>query len=493
LILNSTLFLKEHKVKLFSTKPNFVGYDNSLDAWVPEVWAQETLAILEEQMVIGNLIHRDFSDEISEFGDTVNTRRPNEYVAKRKGANDDVTVQASSADNVAVVLNQHIHTSFTIKDKEESLSFADLIRVHLNPAALSIARKIDRILMGQVYQYFVNRTEGANKTVGQLGGLSTANVKRTMLELGQSFDENKAPVDGRWCIVPPRTKATILELDHFTGANTVGDDGTALRSAALGELLGFNWAMAQNTSSILTATSPAVKADELASDAAAGDTVVTVDAGAEFAVGDYITLEGDLMPYRIIGISTNDLTLNRPLRVAVPASASDIQLTNTGLVDLAGHTGVTAYPANYDKEIQVNGTGVPNVGQLVSFNTAGTPNVALAGEYSIVDVTNISAGVNQIELDRPLETAIADNDVVGYGHAGDYGFGFTRNALAMVMRPLAPPRSGAGALSGTANFNGIAMRVTISYEGRGQGHLVTLDVLFGTKVLDENQAVPFLA
>jgi hypothetical protein len=479
-------------MKFLKTNPSFVGYDNTLTAWVPEVWAQETLAILEEQMVIGNLIHRDFSDEIKDFGDTVNTRRPNEYVAKRKGANDDVTVQASSADNVAVVLNQHIHTSFTIKDSEQTLAFQDLINIYLRPAALSVARKVDKILMGQVYQFFVNR-DTVNKTVGQLEGLSTANVKRRMLELGQAFDENKAPMDNRWCIISPRTKVDILELDLFNAANTVGDDGTALRTASIGELLGFNWAMAQNTPNLLTATSPAVNADELSSDAAAGDTVISVDSGAAFAVGEYITLEGDLMPYRITGIATNDLTLNRPLRVAVAAAASDIQQTNTGLVDLAGHTGITAYPAGYDKEIQVDGTGVPNVGQLVSFNTAGSPNVALAGEYSIVDVTVITAGTTyQIELDRPLETAIADNDVIGYGHAGSYNFAFHRNALAMVMRPLAAPRAGAGAIAGTASFNGMSMRITISYEGRGQGHLVTLDLLMGTKVLDESLAVPFL-
>lgn len=478
-------------MKLFLTTPHFVGYDNSLDAWVPEVWAQETLAILEEQMVIGNLCHRDFNDEISEFGNTVNTRRPNEYIAKRKGVNDDVTVQASSATNIAVVLNQHIHTSFTIKDKEQTLSFQDLIRVYLNPAALSIAQKIDRILMGQVYQYFVNR-DGVNKTVGQLEGLSTANVKRRILELGQSFDENKAPPTDRFAIISPGTKADILELDHFTGADTVGDDGTALRTAALGEKLGFMWLMAQNTPSVLSATLPAIQADELSSDASAGDTVISVDSGAGFAVGDYITLEGDLMPYRVIGIATNDLTLNRPLRVDVPASASNIQQTTTGTVDLAGHTGVTAYPALYDKEIQVDGSGVPHVGQLVSFNTAGTPNVALDGEYSIVDVTALGGGKYHIELDRPLETAIADGDIVGYGHAGAYNFAFHPNALAMVIRPLAPPMAGAGAISGVASYNNMAMRVTISYEGRGQGHLVTLDVLFGTKVLDESLAVPFL-
>lgn len=188
-------------MKLFLTTPHFVGYDNSLDAWVPEVWAQETLAILEEQMVIGNLCHRDFNDEISEFGNTVNTRRPNEYIAKRKGVNDDVTVQASSATNIAVVLNQHIHTSFTIKDKEQTLSFQDLIRVYLNPAALSIAQKIDRILMGQVYQYFVNRDQQDRWPVGR-----------------SQHRQRQAPNLGTWPVVRREQSASDESLrDYLAG------------------------------------------------------------------------------------------------------------------------------------------------------------------------------------------------------------------------------------------------------------------------------------
>jgi hypothetical protein len=460
-----------------------VGFDNSLSSWDPEIWAQETLAVLEENMVIGNRVHRDFSNDLQQMGDTVNTRLPSTFVAERKGANDDVTVQNADATNVAVLLDQCIHTSFVIKDQEDAYSLTDLIRVYLRPAALSIAQKVDKILMNQVYQYLVN-------SVGQLEGLAVANVKRRLLELGQKMDENKAPAE-RSLVVAPATKTDILELDLFNAANTIGDDGTALRTASLGEILGFDVMMAQNTPSLLTATSPAVQADELASDAAAGATTITVDSGAGFAVGEYITLEGDLMPFRITGIATNVLTLNRPLRVAVLAAASNIQQTNTGLVDLAGHVGVSAYPAGYDKRIKVDGTGVPRAGQLVSFNTAGTPNVALAGEYGIVNVT-VDGSDYYIDLDRPLETAIANNDVVGYGHAGQYNFAFCRDALAMVVRPMRPPRAGAGAISAVANFNGLAMRVTISYEGRGQGHLVTLDLLMGTKVLDTNQGAVLL-
>jgi len=307
------------------------------------------------------------------------------------------------------------------------------------------------------------------------------------------MDENKAyEYPNRHLIVTPGTKTNILDESLFNAANTIGDDGTALRTASLGELLGFNVMMAQNTPSLLTATIPAIQEDELSADAAAGDTVISVDAGGGFVVGDYITLQGDLAPYRVTGIATNDLTLNRGLRNAVAATASDIQQTSTGLVDLAGHSGVSTYPIGYDKEIKVDGTGIPHVGQLISFNTAGSPNVALAGEYSIVDVT-IDGSDYYIDLDRPLVTAIANNDVVGYGHAGHYNLGFCSDAIAMVIRPMSAPRKGAGALSAVANYNGLALRVTISYEGRGQGHLVTLDVLMGTAILDTNLGAPLLA
>ncbi|KKM98411.1 hypothetical protein LCGC14_1158160, partial [marine sediment metagenome] len=55
---------------------------------------------------------------------------------------------------------------------------------------------------------------------------------------------------------------------------------------------------------------------------------------------------------------------------------------------------------------------------------------------------------------------------------------------ALVTRPLAAPAAGTGALSFVANFNGLSMRIVITYDGTKQGHLVTCDLLCGVKVLD---------
>ena len=452
---------------------SFTCFDNSLDAWVPEVWAAESLAILEENMVVGNLIHTDFADEIANYGDVVNTRRPAEFTGERKTANDDVTVQNADATNVAVPLDQHIHTTFLIRDGQESLSMRDLVEEYLSPAAKSLAESIDRVLLGQVYQFQAN-------SVGELNAITTADVKDLMLDVREKMNENKAHMTGRQLILSTRTETEALKEDVFLEAEKIGDDGTAMREASLGRKLGFDTYMCQNASSVTVAALQGVDADYLAADTVVGSTSMTMDAG-NILNGEYFLLQGDQVPYRVAsGGGTANIVTTRGARKVVALGTSDVYRVVTGLVDMAGHAGVSAYPAGYAKRIKVDGTGVPHVGQLVAFSTDAP--VTIAGEYCIIAIP----ATGYIVLDRPLDLAIANNYIVDYGPIGEYNFAFHRNALALVTRPLAQPKAGTGALSGVANYNGLSMRVTITYNGTKQGHLVTLDCLAGVKVLDTN-------
>lgn len=472
---------------MFLKSVSYVAFDNDFDtnerAWNPEIWAQETLMILEENMVVSNLVHTDFANEIASFGDTVNTRLPGEFTAKRKGTNDDVTVQAATAVKVPVVMNQHVHTSFLIRDGEESRSFVDLVNEYLRPAAKSLATHIDKVLLGQAYQFLGNSVGDG----GEVTATSTNEnyIKNLILDAREVMNVNKVPLEGRSLILAPRTETEALKLDIFTTADKVGDEGTALREASLGRKLGFDMFMCQNVPSPQVSAFTA-DADDIAA-ASKGATTLVSDDGSAWAVGEYISLYEstliDRVPYRITAISTNDMTISHGLRQDCAAN-TDARRYTTGTVDLTGHTVVSAYPAGYDKEIKVDGSGEPHEGQICSFNTAGTPNVALDGEYSIIGVREPTSGVYYITLDRPLETAITNDDVVGYGPWGDYNLAINKDAIALVVRPLAPPRAGLGALSSVAQFNNLAIRVTMTYLGMSQGTLVTLDFLCGVKVLD---------
>jgi len=450
-------------------KTFFLLYTNSLDAFVPELWAQESLAILEENMVAGMLVHRDFEPAIAKFGDVVNTRQPAEFTAKRKGVNDDVTIQDASATNVPVPLNQLVHTSFLLRDGEESKSFKNLVAEYLRPAIVAQARFIDLVVLGQYPQFLTN-------TVGKLGGLSSSTAKGYILDARKKMNINKAFEQNRNMIWTPNAESEVLQLDLFLSADKIGDDGTAMREASLGRKLQFNHWMCQNMSSVAsTAVDTDTGAINNGDGYPAGTTTMTVDGlSAAITVGTFITVAGDANPLRVVS-TVGDAT---PVSITVASPGLRNAVVDDAVITIYEPGAVNegdGYAEGYDGAITYDGTTNKIVtGQMVSFGASAT-----GALYTVIAATTTT-----ITLDRPLAAALTDDDAINIGPPGEYNLGFHPNAMALVVRPLAAPQSGTGAISSVVNFNGLSMRATITYNGTKQGHLVTLDMLMGIKVLN---------
>lgn len=65
----------------------------------------------------GQLVHRDFQNEIAKFGDVVHTRRPGTFKIKRTDHSNTLAKRAN-ATNVRVPLDQWLYNSFTITDRD---------------------------------------------------------------------------------------------------------------------------------------------------------------------------------------------------------------------------------------------------------------------------------------------------------------------------------------------------------------------------------------
>lgn len=470
------LFLRGNKkFDLRTAKPFKTVRDNNVDALIPELWSMESLMILVENMVSASLVYRDFEPIIANFGDIVNTRRPGEFTAKRKTTTDNVTIQDAILTNVQVPLNQHIHVSFLIRDGEESKSFKDLVDEFLRPAVIAQARLIDQVVLGQYPQFL-------NNVYGQLNGMTVANAKQYILGLRQVMNQNKCPMDGRNLIWNSASESVALQLDLFLAAFAVGDDGSALKNATLGRKLAFDNYMDQNMAIVNPGNT--LFSDTTTAIVPVGATSLTVVTGGSgvFTPGEWFTLAGDLIPHQILTYTsgTKVITFTPPVQTASISGAGVSGYTSGAVNQSVSPTG---YAAGWSKEIAVDAfTVAPQVGQFVTFNTDPTI-------YTIVQ-TNALIGIT---LDRPLVNAIADNDKVNLGPAGNYNFAFHRNAIALVVRPLARPKPGTGALSAVVNWNDLSMRATITYDGNKQGHLVTLDMLAGVAVLDNHLGAVLLA
>jgi len=463
-------------MKLLYANPVLACFANNNTALIPQLWAQEGLAILEENMVMARLVHRDFSDEVANYGDVVNTRRPGTFTTARKTDVDSVVAQDAIATNVPVPLDQHVYVTFTIKDGESSKAFQDLVDLYLTPAAQQIARTVDRVLIGQAHLFLDN-------SVGSLQEMTINNAKDYLLECREKMNVNKAYPTGRNIVLSPSAETELLKTELFISAEKRGDEGTALREASLGRLLGFDSYMDQNVPSLADTANVSKGSGVMDEGEPKGETTMNCTiTGYEVAAGEYVWVAGEGQPHVIesatVGAGdTTEIVMTSGLTAAVTTNAV-ITAFKACDVNVA-----VSYPAAYAKAINLEGytaNMAPTTGQMIAFGTGANRHV-----YTIIEAYASATG-QHVWLDRPLD-AIVMNAAKAYpGPIGSFNLAFHRNALALVSRPLALPDTTLGVRSSVGVYNDIAMRVSMQYDITSQGTIVTLDLLCGVALLDKN-------
>jgi hypothetical protein len=221
---------------------------NSIDAYIPEVWAQETLDALEENFVLASLVHRDFEKDVAKFGDVVNTRKPTVPTARAKSKGGSYTIDDAEATNVSVTLDKHYYVRYLFEDIEQATAMKDLQAEFINPAALALANQMEDDLTGLWASLSTN-------TVSCGTAIDVANIAEAWRKLVVA----KAPMDGRWAaVLHPETAETLLNADTklFMDAAKTADAGRAMREAELGRKLGFNFYVSQNVPKVTSGVSP---------------------------------------------------------------------------------------------------------------------------------------------------------------------------------------------------------------------------------------------
>jgi hypothetical protein len=466
---------------LYLSRPFVACFENNLDAYIPELWAQEGLAILEENMVMANLVHRDFESEVAKFGDVVNTRKPGEFKIRRKTDGTSLTQQDATATNVPVPLDQWFYSSFVIRDGEGSKSFQELTDIYLRPAMQTIARGIDRALLGRVHAFF-----GAPAArVGKLNGLTSANARDYVLEARERLNVNKAPVDGRRLVMSPTSETAMLKTDLFLKANERGDGGSALENAILGRILGFDTYMCQNVNYVVSGADVAAGPYTVTEphDAAYAGALECASISTDAENGEFMIVAGNDQPtWCLTHIDSTSITLNEALKYATLDNAVVTRYKACGLA--------ASYAIGYSKGIVLDAytTGkAPQVGQLLAFGaTAGTRHT-----YTVIESEDAGSTCT-VYLDRPLAAAVDASHSAYPGPYGALNLAFHRDALALITRPLATPNQQAGVLAAVVPYNNIGMRVLMQYDINAGGTIVNCDILAGVAVLDSGLLVPLL-
>ena len=251
----------------------------------PLIVAREALITLENNMVMGSLVHRAYEQEYQSIGATVRARKPTSFTATAFTST--VGYSTITESSVDILLNQHWDVSWQITSQELSLDVVDFTEQFLEPAGRAIAQAVDATIFSL----------GASAIAAHYPVSSTPAVS-DIAGLGAVMDVMKVPMGERRLVFHPITEASYISLDAFLNADKRGDGPRALREAELGRVMGFNCYMDQNVNRITTAidnTSTAVLAGTLTAAGTAAGTVLRADLGGTsevISVGDIFKITG---------------------------------------------------------------------------------------------------------------------------------------------------------------------------------------------------------
>jgi len=194
--------------------------------------AADALPALMGNLVMGNLVNRDYEPVLAQAGDTVNVPIPPTLVANNIAEGGTVTLQNPNLGNAQIVLTTHAEATFQIPDVTKVLAVPDLLMVYMQPAVVALAERIESDLLN-LYPLFT-----ANAAVGTGGTpITEAVVDSAETELFAA----KVPASAaKYLVVDSSTYSTLRQIPRFSEFNTAGEAGLrALVDGAVGKMKDF--------------------------------------------------------------------------------------------------------------------------------------------------------------------------------------------------------------------------------------------------------------
>lgn len=258
----------------------------------PDIIAKEALLVLQSNLTMANLVHRDYSDEYVEVGDTITVRKPAKFVARNFTGQ--VTAQDITEGSVPVKMDRYRDVTVKVTSKQLTLDIKDFSKQVVTPAVSAILQAIDTDLI----------TVGIAEATGSASVSGTPTIS-DIAGVGKALDIANAPRQNRSLVLPPTILYKYNTIDNFAKQCYKGDS-QALKESEIGRVFTCDTYMSQNCPENRSATPGTATAYKVAGTADATQFTVSDGSAASGTIkeGDQLIVDGYL--YTV----TEDLTLS---------------------------------------------------------------------------------------------------------------------------------------------------------------------------------------
>ena len=237
--------------------------------FIPELWSDEIIAAYKQNLVLANLVNK--MSMVGKKGDTLHIPKPTRGSATAKAANVAVTIQADTETEVTVAIDKHFEYSRMIEDIVGVQALDSMRRFYTDDAGYSLAKQLDTDLFNlgvsvgdgnggaagtpanwiNSNAFYVNAAAGialyAEDTMEDTD-LFTDLAFRALIK---KMDDADTPMDGRFFIIPPSARQTMLGIDRYVSSDFVAERG--VNNGKIGSLYGVDVYVSTNVPVIETA------------------------------------------------------------------------------------------------------------------------------------------------------------------------------------------------------------------------------------------------
>jgi N4-gp56 family major capsid protein len=215
--------------------------------FIPEIWSDEVIAAYKANLVAANLFKKmSFKGK---KGDTIHIPKPTRGEASLKASETAVTLIAATETEVIVPIDKHYEYSRFIEDITEVQALSSMRRFYTDDAGYALAKQVDtdmvqlgRVMNGgtasNVYDAGYTGADGSTLYDGSNAAALTDIAIRNLI---QKLDDQDVPTSGRFFLIPPAARNTLMGLDRYTAMDFVGEAASAntIRNGQIGNLYGI--------------------------------------------------------------------------------------------------------------------------------------------------------------------------------------------------------------------------------------------------------------
>lgn len=385
----------------------------------PTIIAKEALALLENNLVLGGLVHRGYEEE---FNKTVNGYKPGTSITIKKPARYTVRsgataqVQNSVEGTTSITVDVQEGVDFQFQSSDMTMKVGQFAERYLKSAMIQLANSVDSKIAA-LYKDVWNWVGTPGQTVNSFQDFA----------LGpQRLDEMAVPQGDRSAILAPADNWGML--GSFTGLYIQDTAKSALQKAKLPMIGNVDPYMSQNVQTHTTGTrddtTPVVNGDQSTTYAASKDTGTmslvcqAFDSTSTLTQGDVFTIAGC---YAVNPVTKAVQSYLQQFVVKAAATAS------------GGAVTLTISPP------------------IITSGAYQTVSAAAANGSAIVNVGSASTGYRQNMV-------------------------FHKNAFSLVMVPMEIPSGAVNVQRESAN--GLSVRMIPYYDGTNDVDNWRLDILY---------------